>query len=245
MKSFIDKKIKISFEDYMDFVLYLESCKGFEEDAKRFLFSCSQTDYMQLSYKTLRPIFMRTLAMKSKAEVLKLFEQSRKNLVVNTSIQVVVDEGKEAPSEDQRLEKLRVDFYDGILTDLVELKKYDLAQIIYFEKANEGLEVTFEDELRGLKIFANRGNLDEFKSIFEPLLESEGQLTEQVAERAADALLEITGDAETVKDRTRMLEALYDKCYFAELRVSSNLFSGLIYTALDRQDWASLKKLIG
>jgi hypothetical protein len=38
LKEFMSRGVKIPEDDFMEAVLFLESCKGYEEDAKRFLF---------------------------------------------------------------------------------------------------------------------------------------------------------------------------------------------------------------
>lgn len=80
MKSIIDSGVQVPQDIFLDFVMYLEQCKGFEEDAKRFLFLCADLDYMKLDYSLLRPLFVRTIKMKKANDVLQLFEQSRKKI---------------------------------------------------------------------------------------------------------------------------------------------------------------------
>ena len=55
-------------------MLFLEKCKGYEEDAKRFIFLTSETDTLDFSYDLVRPILLRNMAMKTGNEVLQLFE---------------------------------------------------------------------------------------------------------------------------------------------------------------------------
>ena len=66
--------------------MFLERCKGFEEDSKRFLFMSSETSDIQLDYKMVRPMFQRVMKYKAAQDVLKLFEQFRKNLKLNKSV---------------------------------------------------------------------------------------------------------------------------------------------------------------
>ena len=44
---------EISFHEstFQKFVMFLERCKGYEEDAKRFLFMSSETEDIQVTYK--------------------------------------------------------------------------------------------------------------------------------------------------------------------------------------------------
>lgn len=59
---------------FKQFMLFLERCKGFEEDAKRFVVLTADTNYVQVNYDLLRPMFMRTIKNKTGNDVLKLFE---------------------------------------------------------------------------------------------------------------------------------------------------------------------------
>ena len=51
-------------------IMFLESCKGYEEDAKRFIFLTSETETLDFSYDLVRPIFLRNLGLKTGNEVL-------------------------------------------------------------------------------------------------------------------------------------------------------------------------------
>lgn len=70
-------------ETFQEFILFLEKCKGYEEDAKRFIFLISETDNLDFTYDIIKPIFQRSMKVKSGNEVLKLFEQFRKNIKLN------------------------------------------------------------------------------------------------------------------------------------------------------------------
>ena len=54
--------------------MFLERCKGFEEDAKRFLFLTNDTKKIQVDYSMLQPFFARAMKYKTGQDVLKLFE---------------------------------------------------------------------------------------------------------------------------------------------------------------------------
>lgn len=69
----------------MRFVMFLERCKGYEEDAKRFVFLTNDTEVSQMDYEMVRPLFQRAIKYKTPQDILKLFEQIRKNLKLNKS----------------------------------------------------------------------------------------------------------------------------------------------------------------
>lgn len=85
MKYFLQNGYNVPMKSFQQFVLYLEKCKGYEEDAKRFVFLTSETENLEFSYDLIRPIFQRNMNTKSGNDVLKLFEQFRKNIKLNRS----------------------------------------------------------------------------------------------------------------------------------------------------------------
>lgn len=50
--------------------MFLEKCKGYEEDAKRFIFLTSDTETLDFNYDLVRPIFKRSMNLKTGNEVL-------------------------------------------------------------------------------------------------------------------------------------------------------------------------------
>lgn len=125
---------------FQNFVLFLEHCKGYEEDAKRFIFLTSETETLDFSYDLVRPIFLRNLSMKTGNEVLQLFEQIRKNIKLNKSTKALTQ-----PEKQELLQAKKRGFYDGLLKDLIKTQAYGLAQIVYSEKMREKFESNIED----------------------------------------------------------------------------------------------------
>lgn len=74
MKYFLQNDYAVTPGTFKNFVLFLERCKGFEEDAKRFIVLTAETKHVQVDYDLLRPLFLRTIKNKTGNEVLKLFE---------------------------------------------------------------------------------------------------------------------------------------------------------------------------
>ena len=85
IKYMLQNNYKVSSNTFKSLVLFLERCKGFEEDAKKFVILSTETETIQVDYKMLRPLFLRTLKNKSKNDLLQLFEQLRKNVKLNKS----------------------------------------------------------------------------------------------------------------------------------------------------------------
>ena len=74
IKYMLQNNYKVSSNTFKSLVLFLERCKGFEEDAKKFVILSTETETIQVDYKMLRPLFLRTLKNKSKNDLLQLFE---------------------------------------------------------------------------------------------------------------------------------------------------------------------------
>lgn len=165
MKFFMQNDYNIPKRAFQDFILFLEKCKGYEEDAKRFIFLTADTETLDFSYDLVRPIFLRNMSLKSGNEVLQLFEQIRKNIKLNRSAK-----GLEAAEKQAKLLEKKRDFYDGLLKDLIGEKAYALAQIVYSEKMREKFEATVADQLTGLEIFASQRKIDEFTELYNKLL---------------------------------------------------------------------------
>ena len=51
IKYMLQNGFKIKESTFQKFVMFLERCKGYEEDAKRFLFMSSETEDIQVTYK--------------------------------------------------------------------------------------------------------------------------------------------------------------------------------------------------
>jgi hypothetical protein len=168
----------------------MERCKGYEEDAKRFIFLTSETDTLDFTYDLVRPIFLRNLSMKTGNEVLQLFEQIRKNIKLNRSARNLSQQEKV-----EKLQQKKRDFYDGLLRDLLHTQAYGLAQIVYSEKMREKFEQDINDQLVGLEIFASQRKIDEFTELYNKIVPdttvtaSTTQLTQNVSESIARNLM--------------------------------------------------------
>ena len=96
--------------------MFLERSRGFEEDAKRFIIISADTTHLNIDYTLLRPIFQRAIRNKTGQEVLKLFEQFRKNLKLNQSWK-----DKDPNERNTQLRLLKCEIYDGLIQDLLSV----------------------------------------------------------------------------------------------------------------------------
>ena len=74
MKYLLQNGYKVDPSTFKQLVLFLERCKGYEEDAKRFVLLSNETENIQVDYEMLRPLFLRTMKNKKSNDVLQLFE---------------------------------------------------------------------------------------------------------------------------------------------------------------------------
>lgn len=60
------------------------------------------------------------------------------------------------------LQQVKCDIYDGLVRDLLDVKAYALCQVIYSEKMREKFNMTIEDHITGLEIYAVQKKLPEY-----------------------------------------------------------------------------------
>ena len=139
----------------------------------------------------LQPFFHRAMKYKTGQDVLKLFEQFRKNLKLNKSYNKLTPDEKSAT-----LKGIKKEFYDGLIGDLLQKDAYKLAQIIYSEKKRDKFQATINDNLIGLKIFSSQMKLEEYKEIFNDLCreDTEFKFDKRTAEEIATTLLKFSTD---------------------------------------------------
>lgn len=114
MKYMLQNGFKVKESTFQQFVMFLERCKGYEEDAKRFIFLSSETDDIQVTYKMVQPLFLRAMRYKTAQDVLKMFEQFRKNIKLNNSSKKL-----DAAERGIKTKELKKEFYDGLIGDLL------------------------------------------------------------------------------------------------------------------------------
>lgn len=222
----------------MNFVLFLERSKGFEEDAKKFLFLTRQSSHLQIDYQMIKPIINRIIKFKGGHEVLKFFEQLRKNIQLNRSW----DSADRAEKADT-LRALRKEFYDGLIQDLMGHNNYNLAEIVMVEKLKEKFSISMQDELIGLHIFAGQQKLAQYREKFEIFLneelDEEFRLNYETAQELGQTMMSF--DTEEFKnDRLMLSEKLVRKMQEYQIPCAGDLFHNLVYIYTESQQWESI-----
>lgn len=90
--------------------------------------------------------------------MIKFFEQLRKNIVLNQSWNKA-----ETGVKNTEQRRIRKEFFDGLIIDLMKNESYTLAEIVMAEKLKEKFQVTVGDELIGLNVFAAQKKMEEYK----------------------------------------------------------------------------------
>ena len=188
----------------------------------------------------LRPLFQRTMQFKAGQDVLKLFEQFRKNLKVNRSGRNMEPEEKSAVQK-----QLKREYYDGLLRDLLNKKAYKLAQIIYGEKTREKFEADIKDQIIGMQIFSSQQKMEEYKELYAGLLQSDSQfeIDQQVCEEIGQTLQKFKND-EYQRDVLDMCDQLQYKILDNDITMTSNLFDNLVRQYTEAQSWSKIKSLV-
>jgi len=187
-----------------------------------------------------RPIFLRNLNLKTGNEVLQLFEQIRKNVKLNRAAKNLPP----AEKHEALMAKKR-EFYDGLLRDLIGLRAYALAQIVYSEKMREKFEPTVQDQLTGLEIFASQKKIEEFSELYLRLLalgekkETAAQLSQAVCESIAANLMLFDNEKERQR-RLEMAERLFRRILENSVSLSGRLFDSLVFVFTESQQWRQL-----
>lgn len=183
----------------------------------------SETSDIQLDYKMVRPMFQRVMKYKTAQDVLKLFEQFRKNLKLNKSTK-----SWDPKAKSEKLKELQKDFYDGLIRDLLQREAYQLAQIIYGEKKREKFDLTISDQLIGFEIFSAQKKMEEYRDIFNEVNREDSQFTldKMIAEEIGRTLLKFQSD-EHQRDVLDMCDSLQYKILENQIIMSSKLFDSL------------------
>ena len=239
MKYLLQNDYQVTPKIFKQFMSFLERCKGYEEDAKKFVVLTADTTSVQVDYDLLRPMFIRTIKNKTGNDVLKLFEQFRKQLKLNKSHAKMTPEQRSLT-----FQKVKCDIYDGLVKDLLAVKAYALCQVIYSEKMREKFPMTIDDHITGLEIYAVQKKLTEYQTRFKEVLNStEFPVTQKTCEELGRTLQYFTGEDQK-QARVLMTEQLYHKITVNEIMMTGQLFDSLVYVFTESQMWSKVNSML-
>lgn len=166
MHQFVSKGVKISKENYVNFYMYLDRCKGLEKDTLRFIFDVNNSEHIQMDWDFVRPFFSRAVNFKTGLDVLEKFEQIKPKLVLNKKNLTLPKE-----EQDVLLNKIKSDFYRNLINMLLDKKGFAAADIIYTEYRKQ-MKDDDPSGLIGMKICTMKKNIEEFEVFFNSCLQN-------------------------------------------------------------------------
>ena len=225
---------------FVKFLLFMERCKGFEEDAKKFYFLTAESSHLQINYELIRPMALRIIKNKTGPELMRFFEQLRKNLTLNKA------NSKLEPAERQVLIKsIRKQFYDGLIVDLMDNKCYELAEIVMAEKLKEKFPETVTDELLGLNIYSAQVKFDQYREKFNLFIDPESpyEFNEHISKELGKTLMKFNTD-EFKNDRLQLTEKLTKKMRRAQIPFDGELFHNIVFVYCESQQWSDVAQIL-
>lgn len=236
----IDGDYNIHKSSFMKFVKFMEQCKGFEEDAKKFYFLTQQSTHLQIDYEMIKPMVVRIMKNKGGPEVMKFFEQLRKNIQLNKAW-----DSKEAKQRGAELKRIRKEFYDGLISDLMSFTAYTLSEIVMAEKLKEKFEVTINDELIGLNIYSAQKKFNEYRDKFDILMDRESPygFDQALGDQLGTTLMAFDTD-EYKNDRLMLTDQVRQRMREDEIQYSAELFHTIIYVYTESQQWTEVAKIL-
>lgn len=130
------------------------------------------------------------------------------------------------------------------MRDLLNVKAYALAQVIYSEKMREKFEMTIEDHLTGLEIYAVQKKLADYQGRFKEILYSETfPITQATCEELGRTLQHFNSEEEKAA-RMKMTEQLHSKIQLEDIKISNKLFDSLVYVFTESQMWSKINSML-
>lgn len=236
----IREDVAMPKKTFVEFVLFLERCKGYEEDAKKFLtVVAKESSHLQIDYDMCRSVVNRILTHKGGPELVKFFEQVRKNIVLNTSW-----DDKPANEKNAELKRVRKEFFDGLIGDLMTQEAFSLAEIVMAEKGKEKFAVTAHDELIAVNIYAAQKKMTEYMDKFNVFFDGgDLKVDEEVVQTLAKSLVKF--DEDVHKNDRLMLAAKLTRHMKSELlQFDGDVLHNLVYVLSESQQWDDVSDLL-
>ena len=150
----------------------------------------------------------------------------------------------DAEEKAEKLKKIKGDFYDGLMNDLLNVKSYQLAQVIYSEKLRENFGVTIADQMIGLEIFASQRKMTEYREIFDELSDEKKEMDQHTAEELVRTLTYFESDDKFRGQMLEMVEIVQNTINDQRIHLSSKLLDDLMTVYTESQQWAKINSLL-
>ena len=220
IKEFIDKGVTISKDNYINFYMYLDRCKGLEKDVLRFLFAVNDTKHIQIDWSFVKPLFSRATSYKKGSEVLELFDYVKQKLLPNKKNQLLPKEEK-----DTLMNKIKEEFYRELIDLLLSKKGFVAANVIYNEYKKQMTDAD-KNGILGMKINWTKGDIDEFEKFF----------NENVTKDAMSFIIKFKNDENSAKVINMTISVLNKMIKDGE-KVTGSIFKNMIDVFLTYQQW--------
>lgn len=141
---------------------------------------------------------------------------------------------------------MRKNFYDGLIADLMNMRKFTMAENIFEDKSNEKFEVGLKDEFIGLNIYASQKKYNEYKEKFEILIghdTEEYPFSKEIASQLGNTLTHFE-DEKFKNDRLMLTERLMKKMSDNYVHYEASLFHNVMYVLTESQQWKEVANLL-
>jgi len=143
------------------------------------------------------------------------------------------------------LKKIKSDYYDGLVKELLKVKAYPLSEVIYLEKQKEKMERQINDVLIGLEIYGPQKKIDEYRELFNEITMENGkyEVNRYVCEQIGHSLMAFNSE-EDKANRLDMAGTLQTLIRNKEITMSSKLFDSLVFVFTESQGWARINDML-
>ncbi|CAI2365840.1 unnamed protein product [Moneuplotes crassus] len=241
IKRFIDKGVDISKQNFLDFCLYLDMCKGFERDTMQFLNLANDNGNIQIEWDTMEKFFLRALNHKSGAEIIKIYKKITDDLKPNKH-------NLQLSEKDQ--EQLLFDIKLRICTELIHLgttkKAFTLVETLHNDYIYMTMENKDPNDLLGLKISTAKGDIKQFEEILNNIFMgdfSETKITQNSMETIARYITKFNSEDDSLIV-TEFIKKYILKTSAENLIISPNTYKLFIGILIKNQNWDLLQELI-
>lgn len=146
------------------------------------------------------------------------------------------------------LQKIRKDFFDGLIKDLMANETYTLAEVVMDEKNKEKFPQSLEDELLSIKIYAKLLKMAEYREKFLLFFDTDQgpaqhELTPNLTTVLAKTLLNFEFD-EFKNDKLMLTERLNRKMQNELIPYNADVFHSICHVYVESQQWEDVSEFL-
>ena len=122
-------------------------------------------------------------------------------------------------------------------------ESYTLAEIVMAEKVKEKFDVTENDEIIGLNIYAAQKKFPEYRQKFNMFIEDEFEFTQDISTELGKTLMNFDSD-EFKNDRLMLTEQITKKMRDKLVSYDGSLFHNIVYVYTESQQWSDVATIL-